>query len=66
MDEYIIFIIVLVLFAVFFIICSIALLYWAMEEFKMRMEKAESIAKNDYDKSENKMWFEEYKKKLNY
>ena len=37
-----------------------------IEEFKMRMEKAESIARNVYDKSENKMWFEEYKKKLNY
>jgi hypothetical protein len=37
-----------------------------MEEFKMIMEKNESIARNDYDKSENMMWFEEYKKKLNY
>ena len=37
-----------------------------MEEYNMRMEKAESIARNDYEKSENKMWFEEYKKKLEY
>lgn len=37
-----------------------------MEEYNMRMDKAESIARNDYEKSENKMWFEEYKKKLEY
>ena len=37
-----------------------------MEEYNMRMEKAESIARNDYEKSENKMWFEKKKKKLEY
>ena len=37
-----------------------------MEEYNMRMDKAERIARNDYEKSENKMWFEEYKKKLEY
>ena len=37
-----------------------------MDEYNIRMDKAESIARNDYDKSDNKMWFEEYKKKLGY
>lgn len=37
-----------------------------MDEYNMRMDKAESIARNDYDKSDNKKWLEEYKKKLRY
>lgn len=34
-----------------------------MDEYNMRMDKAESIARNDYDKSDNKKWLDEYKKK---
>ena len=48
------------------LLAEVSMIQGDIEEFKMRMEKAESIARNDYDKSENKMWFEEYKKKLNY